>query len=131
MARIRLAQEGSSVRYALLAFGWGIVTALRLGSAPVLLERAGIRSQRLADFFERLEGDGGGIPRHLHLLSTHPGDESCRRRFASGAAAGAPSLGEADWRQLRGVCKERETLVLTGPENGIESGPKAEQVRRV
>ena len=83
------------------------------GSALDLLARAGLRSRGLADFFERLERESGGTSAYLHLLSTHPSNESRRRRFASGAtgaAAGAPSLGEADWRSLREICKERKPL---------------------
>ena len=80
------------------------------GSALDLLARAGFRSQGLADFFERLERESGGTPAYLHLLSTHPSNESRRRRFTSGAAADAPSLGETDWRNLREICKERRPL---------------------
>ena len=83
------------------------------GSALDLLARAGLRSQGLADFFERLERESGGTPTYLHLLSTHPSNESRRRRFASGAVGAAghvPSLGEADWRNLREICKERRPL---------------------
>ena len=83
------------------------------GSALDLLARAGLRSRGLADFFERLERESGGTPAYLHLLSTHPSNESRRRRFtsaATGAAAHAPSLGEADWRNLREICKERKPL---------------------
>ena len=83
------------------------------GSALDLLARAGLRSRGLADFFERLERESGETPSYLHLLSTHPTNESRRRRFASAAAnatADAPSLGEADWRSLREICKERRPL---------------------
>ena len=100
-------------------------------TALALLERAGLRSRGLVDFFQRLERESGGTPEHLHLLSTHPGNESRRRRFASGATASAPSLGETDWRSLREICEEQEPLVLTGPENGIKSGPRRELGRRV
>ena len=83
------------------------------GSALDLLARAGLSSRGLAEFFERLERESGETPAYLHLLSTHPSNESRRRRFANaagGAAAGAPPLGETDWRNLREICKERSPL---------------------
>ena len=83
------------------------------GSALDLLARAGLPSRGLADFFERLERESGETPSYLHLLSTHPTNESRRRRFANAATdatADAPSLGEADWRSLREICKERKPL---------------------
>ena len=78
-------------------------------SALDLLARAGLRSQGLADFFGRLERESGGTPAYLHLLSTHPSNESRRRRFA-GDTAGVSSLGETDWRSLREICGERKPL---------------------
>ena len=80
------------------------------GSALDLLARAGLPSRGLADFFERLERESGETPAYLHLLSTHPSNESRRRRFANAAVAGAPSLGKTDWRSLREICKERRPL---------------------
>ena len=75
-----------------------------------LLARAGVSSRGLADFFARLEKEAGGAPAFLHPLSTHPSTESRRRRAARETAAHPPSLGAADWRTLREICRVREPL---------------------
>ena len=79
-------------------------------SAIELLGRAGLSSQGLADFFERIEGKTSDMPAFLHPLSTHPRNESRLRRFARGVTAGPPSLGELDWWSLRGICSRQEPL---------------------
>ena len=73
-------------------------------SAVEILRRAGVSSQGLADFFERLERSSGELPAFLHLLSTHPPNESRRRRFESDATPSAPSLAQSEWRSLREIC---------------------------
>ena len=75
-----------------------------------LLARAGVSSRGLADFFARIEEETGDAPAFVHLLSTHPDTGSRRRRAAREAAAHPPSLGEADWRSLREICRIREPL---------------------
>ena len=79
-------------------------------SAIELLGRARIGTQGLADFFERLERNFGEVPEFLHLLSSHPPDESRRLRFSSSATERPPSLEENEWRSLRKVCKRQEPL---------------------
>ena len=74
-----------------------------------LLERAGLSSRGLADFFERMErkaGDGG--PTILRLLSTHPPTEHRRRLAEQGATEAIPSLDEDEWRSLKAICRRVE-----------------------
>ena len=97
------------------AIGWAGETLIGLNyrreaemeadaSAVEILGRAGVSSQGLADFFERLERSSGEMPAFLHLLSTHPSNESRRRRFEQDATRSPPSLGESEWQNLREIC---------------------------
>ena len=103
------------------AIGWAGETLIGLSfrreaemeadeSAIELLGRAGLSSRGLADFFERIERRTGDMPAFLHMLSTHPRNESRLRRFARGVTAGPPSLGEREWRSLREICSRQEPL---------------------
>ena len=103
------------------AIGWAGETLIGLSfrreaeaeadeSAIELLGRAGLSSQGLADFFERIERQTSDMPAFLHPLSTHPRNESRRRSFARGVTAGPPSLGEREWRSLQGICSRQEPL---------------------
>lgn len=78
--------------------------------ALALLERAGLSSRGLVDFFERMQRKAGERPTVLRLLSTHPPNESRRRTFERGATARAPSLDEAAWRSLRHICRKQRPL---------------------
>ena len=79
-------------------------------SAIELLERAGMSTRGLADFFDRLERKTGDMPEIPHLLSTHPPDESRRERFERNATERAPSLGAREWRELREICSRQESI---------------------
>ena len=81
-------------------------------SALELLERAGMSSQGLGDFFERLERTTGDMPELLHLLSTHPSDESRRELFEQNATERPPSLGASEWQELREICSRQESIDL-------------------
>ena len=79
-------------------------------SALDLLQRAGVSTQGLADFFARVEEEVGDAPAFLHPLTAHPSTASRRRRAARGAADHPPSLGERDWRSLQEICRIQEPL---------------------
>ena len=79
-------------------------------SALELLERAGLSSRGLADFFERIEGNTGDMPAFLQPLSTHPSSKSRLERFTRDAKTGPPALGGDDWRSLRAICGRQEPL---------------------
>lgn len=78
--------------------------------ALALLERAGVSSGGLADFFERMQRKAGDWPAVLRLLSTHPPTESRRRLAKEHEAPGAPSLDEDEWRRLKAICRRLEPL---------------------
>ena len=103
------------------AIGWAGETLIGLSfrreaereaddSAFELLHHAGLSSQGLADFFERIEGTIEDMPALLHPLSTHPSSKSRLDRFAGDATAGPPALGEDDWRSLRTICNRQKLL---------------------
>lgn len=103
------------------AIGWAGETLIGLSfrreaeteadeSAIELLGRAGLSSQGLADFFDRIERQTGDMPAFLHPLSTHPHNESRLRRFAQGVTTDPPSLSEREWRSLREICSRQEPL---------------------
>ena len=79
--------------------------------ALALLERAGLSSHGLADFFERMEREADNRPAAFHLLSTHPPTESRRQLARRHAAPGTPpSLDEDAWRSLKAICGQEEPL---------------------
>ena len=79
-------------------------------SAVHLLKRAGVATQGLVDFFDRMERDIGDVPANLALLSTHPRNEIRIRDLKHGSVAGRPALGNGEWWSLRQVCSRREPL---------------------
>ena len=79
-------------------------------SAVHLLKRAGVATQGLVDFFDRMEQDIGDLPANLALLSTHPRNEIRIRDLKHGSVAGRPALGNGEWWSLRQVCSRREPL---------------------
>ena len=81
-------------------------------SALELLGRAGMSTQGLADFFDRLERKTGDMPEILHLLSTHPPEESRRELFEQSATERPPSLGASEWQELREICSRQEPIDL-------------------
>ena len=81
-------------------------------SAIELLERAGMSTRGLADFFDRLDRKMGDMPEIPHMLSTHPPDESRRERFERNATERAPSLGAREWRELREIGSRQESIDL-------------------
>ena len=81
-------------------------------SAIELLERADMSTRGLADFFDRLERKTGDMPEILHLLSTHPSDESRRELFERNATERPPSLGAREWQELREICSRQESIDL-------------------
>ena len=78
--------------------------------ALTLLERAGLSSRGLADFFERMQRKAGDRPAVLRLLSTHPPNEVRRRGFERGATDRPPSLDETKWQSLEAICRRQEPL---------------------
>lgn len=81
-------------------------------SAIALLERADVSTGGLADLFDRLGRRAGDMPEALHLLSTHPSDESRRELFERHATDRPPSLGAREWRELKDICTRRESIDL-------------------
>ena len=79
-------------------------------SAVRLLKRAGVATQGLVDFIERMDRDIGDVPASLALLSTHPRNMSRIRDLKHGSVAGQPVLGNGEWWSLRQVCSRREPL---------------------
>ena len=75
-----------------------------------LLERAGLSSRGLADFFERMERRAGDRPAIFRILSTHPPTERRRRLAEERSTPGAPSLDEDRWRSLKTICRRLEPL---------------------
>ena len=80
--------------------------------ALALLERAGLSSRGLADFFERMQRKAGnGGPAVLRLLSTHPPTERRRRQAEERSTRGMPpSLNDDEWRGLKAICTRRDPL---------------------
>jgi predicted Zn-dependent protease len=70
--------------------------------AIVLLQKNGISTQGLADFFERLSGEEGSL---LEIISTHPVSAGRARKFADLANDAAPALSAEDWQALRRICE--------------------------
>lgn len=75
--------------------------------AVALLERAGIRTGGLSEFFRRIEKDTDDVPR---WLSTHPpsAERSARIDAESPDATPAPALTEGEMQTLRAACADRE-----------------------
>ena len=78
--------------------------------AFALLERAGLNGHGLADFFERMEAGTGDGPAALRFLSTHPPTENRRRLAEERSTSGTPSLDEAAWKSLFGICRRQQPL---------------------
>lgn len=69
-----------------------------------LLNDAGVSSEPMARFFDRIAGAGPGMP---EIMASHPasgGRASAARANAAAKTATTPILDEADWQALRGVC---------------------------
>ncbi|MCY4453893.1 MAG: M48 family metallopeptidase [Immundisolibacterales bacterium] len=76
-----------------------------------LLERAGMSSRGLADFFERMERKTGDRPAVLRLLSTHPSTERRRRLAEERSTPDLPaSLDEDSWRRLKTICRRKAPI---------------------
>lgn len=71
-----------------------------------LLSGAGIRSDGLSRFFQRMSEDQGDMSGPFQILSTHPSSEARARLFAEAGGAGGPGMSADDWRALRGFCPE-------------------------
>ena len=78
--------------------------------ALALLERAGMSSRGLTDFFERMQRTSRDGPAVLRFLSTHPPNEVRRRTFERGATARPPSLDKAAWTSLKAICRRQQPL---------------------
>ena len=73
--------------------------------AIVLLQKNGISTQGLADFFERLQGLPGEEGSLLEIISTHPVSAARARKFADLANDAPPALSAEDWQALRRICE--------------------------
>ncbi len=75
-------------------------------AAVTLLDRAGIGSAGLADFFDRMATKQEGKPRFTAFLRTHPplADRSAMMRAHEPPAGARPALTEREWQDVRAVC---------------------------
>ena len=72
-----------------------------------MLDDAGVDSQGMATFFDRLEGLEGRMPNMPVYMRSHPeteGRAERARRFAGEQGRTRPVLSEADWQALRKIC---------------------------
>lgn len=78
--------------------------------ALALLEQAGLSSQGLANFFERMQREYRDEPAVLRHFSTHPPSEIRQRLAAARAVSAAPALDNDGWRNLQDICRRQEPL---------------------
>jgi Zn-dependent protease with chaperone function len=71
-----------------------------------LLQAAGVRAGGLASFFRRMEKERGADPGILRYLASHPPPQERFERALKPAREGAAPMREAEWRDLRAICKE-------------------------
>lgn len=94
----------------LVAFAHSRESEAQADSTAVdLLQKVGIATQGLADFFQRLAGeeDDTGTSRIPSFLSTHPpSDERRKAILAAGAQStgSGPALSDSDWQDLKAIC---------------------------
>jgi Zn-dependent protease with chaperone function len=70
-----------------------------------ILRMAGIGTEGLARFFERLAGEKDALSGALAIISTHPQSaERAGQIRAAGARDAAPAMSEADWLAVQGMC---------------------------
>jgi len=72
-----------------------------------MLNRAGVSSDGMADFFEGLADMETGMPSLPAYLSSHPasaGRAEAARRHAGAQAGTSPVLSDAEWAALKSVC---------------------------
>ena len=72
-----------------------------------LLNKAGISSQGLIDFFSRIQAEHGGPKadnKFLKLLTSHPANTDRVRMITSMARGQDAAMTAAEWEQLRHVC---------------------------
>ena len=73
-------------------------------TAIQLLQRADLRADGLASFFQRMDEKRPDLPAALALLSTHPSSEE-RAAKAAMAGTGGAALTPEDWAALRVICR--------------------------
>lgn len=73
--------------------------------AVAILGSAGLGTQGLIDFFERMEKHGGEPGGLLAYVMSHP--PSAERRAAIAPRTGPPPLDHGQWQALRAICNER------------------------
>lgn len=91
-----------------------------------ILKRAGIGTQGMIDFFnriERMQGGKGDVSANadsaIDLLRTHPRTAERIQLFKNQPAYPAtPALSSADWAALRGICGEPAGPAPSGPPAG-------------
>lgn len=69
-----------------------------------LLNKANIRSDGLAAFFERLSETNGNRATLMPLLSSHPSNNERIAMAKQTGRAGGVAMSAADWTALLGIC---------------------------
>ncbi|MFN3231381.1 MAG: M48 family metallopeptidase [Alphaproteobacteria bacterium] len=93
----------------------GLVMVLRYGredereadrTAVEMLKAAGMPSDGLASFFDRMAAKEGDLAIYSNFLSTHPAllDRSAEVRALGGDHEGAMPISEEQWQSLRWIC---------------------------
>ncbi|MEE9140464.1 MAG: M48 family metallopeptidase [Alphaproteobacteria bacterium] len=69
-----------------------------------MLKQAGIRTDGLQAFFERLADAEGALPSFLAYFSTHPPSEERARATAAATTGGDAGLTPGEWAALQAIC---------------------------
>ncbi|NIR58656.1 MAG: M48 family metallopeptidase [Gammaproteobacteria bacterium] len=73
-----------------------------------MMNRAGLRSTGLTEFFDRMRAREGDLPEGLAFLSTHPLHAERVQELRPRVRGTGESLGPARWRALRRMCAESQ-----------------------
>ncbi len=69
-----------------------------------ILRAAGIRSDGLVAFFERIAEEHGDLPEFLGFLATHPATEARAEAARAAVGRGGPAMSPEEWTALKDIC---------------------------